>query len=106
MSLVQYVRIVPCMTEDKMTSDDEIKELEIRVEKFISKIEEWMSTTTEYRKCLVDKIDDINIRLNNLPCKERKGIYDSITTQVKWMWAFISAIILVVVSKYFTHDRP
>ena len=52
-----------------MSVNKELQELRISVVSHQSKVDEWMTTTTEYRKTLCEKIDKINDVLIKLPCK-------------------------------------
>ena len=79
---------------------DEHYVMENRMEVFIAKVSEWMLSTTEYRKSLCTKIDTINDKISELPCKERKGFYTSVSNQMRIMWGFISAIVLAVIVEW------
>ncbi len=42
----------------------------------------------------------INERLATLPCKERAGFYRSFTNQIKVLWGFVVAIVLLIVGEW------
>jgi len=68
---------------------------------FISKVNEWMSSTTEYRKSLCDKVDAINNNIAHLPCAERKQFYANMTTQLRTIWGIIVLMLGVIVAEFF-----
>jgi len=60
------------------------------------RVNNWMNTTTDYRRSLCEKIDELragqkemNIALGRLPCGERKGWYNSTNRQIAFMWVMI-----------------
>ena len=63
---------------------------------FTATVTEWMKTTSDYRLQLCAKIDKITDKLYILPCSERKGWYQSMGRQVKFMWGFITGIIILL----------
>jgi hypothetical protein len=72
------------------------------------RVDNWMKTTEGYREQLCEKIDRIDKKMNNifdklsqLPCDKRIGWYESIAGQVRVLWIFITAIIMVIVGGYF-----
>jgi hypothetical protein len=80
---------------------------ETKLEVFIAKVSEWMDTTVQYRKDLCAKQDRLlakqesfDIKLNDLPCKERKGIYDSVNKQLGIIWIVISCVIVAVFAEW------
>ena len=55
----------------------------------------------EWRKKFCDKIEKIQDNLSNLPCDLRKGWYDSMSKQIRFMWLVLTgyiAILLTVLS--------
>ena len=72
--------------EERRKDDNKIAVLEERVSN-------WMDSTTEYRKDLCRKIDIITSKLNELPCKERKSIYDSVKGQLAVIWVVIAGVV-------------
>lgn len=72
---------------------------ENKIEVLEERVTNWMESTTEYRKELCRKIDNILQRLSDLPCKERKAWYESMEKQVTYMWIVITVIILPIVWK-------
>ena len=87
--------------------DEDLQELKvsfinfkIEIKEFVAGLKEWQSQTTEYRKHLCDKIDKINTKFVELPCRERSGIYQSLTTQVKVIWGFITLMIAAIVGSW------
>lgn len=79
-----------------MSEDERLARLEERVTN-------WMETTNEYRKNLCCKIDRIMDTLTNLPCKERKGWYESMNKQVGWVWKAVGALAIALVVGFFKH---
>ena len=79
--------------EERRKDDIEIRVLRERVEN-------WMSSTTEYRKALCDKMDKINEKMNLLPCRERVEHTNSIKLQLKAIWVIISAGILGIIAEW------
>ena len=86
---------------DRMSVNKEIEQIKIELSGFKASVESWMLTTTEYRQSLCHKIDDILIRLNDLPCKERKGWYASFGRQLNFMWVILSGMILAIIADFF-----
>ena len=66
---------------------------EIAIKVLEERVKSWMETTTEYRKSLCHKLDDINIKLNDLPCKERSSFYKSVTKQLNFIWIVLALFI-------------
>jgi KaiC/GvpD/RAD55 family RecA-like ATPase len=73
--------------------------VEVRVLK--ARVDDWMVTTDDYRKILCNKIDKIVEKLEVLPCRERKTFYDSISTQMRTLWVFVTAIVLLIIAEWF-----
>ena len=82
--------------------------LKIDLVTFTTKVTEWMNTTQDYRKQLcikIDKIDtaltnhitEVTEKINQLPCRERAGIYNSIQRQIGWLWIMGSGAILAII---------
>ena len=79
--------------EDRRKDDVEIKVLKERVEN-------WMESTTEYRKELCRKIDVITDKMNNLPCRERFESTRGIKMQLKAIWVLVTATLLGIISEW------
>lgn len=62
--------------------------------KFISKVDEWMVTTKEYRVHQEEKLDEIMKMLSILPCEKRVGWWESVNKQLAFMWVILSAVSL------------
>ena len=45
-------------------------------------------------------VNNVNERITKLPCAERAGIYRSFTNQIKVMWGFIVAIVLLIAGEW------
>jgi len=78
--------------------DDDIK---VQMAEVKRDLENWQANTLDYRKLLDNRIDMISqevkeviIKLYDLPCKERRGWYASMTKQMAFMWGAIVAIIV------------
>lgn len=79
--------------EERRKDDVEIKVLKERVEN-------WMATTTEYRRTLCTKIDIITEKMNALPCRERFENTKGIKLQLKALWALTGGLLLAIVSEW------
>ena len=73
-------------------------DVEIRVLK--ERVENWMETTTEYRKALCAKIDIVVEKVNNLPCRERFENTKGIKLQLKALWALTGGMLLAVLADW------
>ena len=76
-----------------LENNDNYSDLRKDFEVFSAKITQWMDTTNEYRRGLCKKIDDIQNRINYLPCGERKNVYDSIKGQLAIIWVVIVGVV-------------
>jgi len=85
----------------KLMPEDRLDSLDREVAEFIAKINQWMETTNEYRRNLCSKIDNINDKFADLPCKERGGWYQAINKQISMLWVFVTAIVLTMVGMWF-----
>ena len=65
---------------------------------FTAKVTEWMEGTSEYRRSLCTKVDAIKQSIAELPCPQRKGMYESITKQIGFMWGLLSVIVLALIT--------
>lgn len=61
----------------------------------------WMKTTTDYRKQLCEKIDDLGSKverlgdkLSSLPCSARAEITKGMQCQMNWLWIALTTITL------------
>lgn len=61
---------------------------------YIAGLKEWQNTTTEYRKSLCSKVDEINNKLAKLPCDKRISIYESLDKQVKILWGAFAIVLI------------
>ena len=80
--------------EDRRRSED------TRIDVLTERVENWMETTTEYRKSLCTKIDKISERLDHLPCPARQEITKNIHTQLRALWVIISAIFFGIIAEW------
>lgn len=76
-----------------MTSDERIARLEERVDN-------WMSTTTDYRKSLCSKLDRIQEKIDLLPCPQRIEQSKNIYFQLKALWAVTGGMVLAILSEW------
>lgn len=83
------------MAEDKLGS---VQEMSTTLQVLEERVSSWMESTTEYRKSLCLKLDDLKQRMNDLPCKERRVFYDSIAKQMAFLWVVVSAIMLALMA--------
>ena len=86
---------------------DKINDIERDLVGFTAKVTEWMNSTTEYRKSLCSKIDDINKKLDetskkfaDLPCRERSGWHTSVNRQLNFIWLAVGGVILKLVADW------
>jgi hypothetical protein len=87
---------------------DELAELKVTIATFTAKVDEWMGTTTEYRKSLCNKLDKLSDKhdllvekFSNLPCGERKGWYTSMGKRIQvTMWSIGLLVGILGLSAY------
>jgi hypothetical protein len=65
-----------------------------RMDSFMGRVEQWMTTTEEYRRHQGEKIDHILEFIGKLPCEKRIGWWESINKQIAFMWVILSAVTL------------
>ena len=82
-------------------TEKQIGDIEADVKVLAERVHNWMDTTTEYRKALCKKIDDVICRLEALPCRERSGIYKNLSNQIKVQWAVLILILSAFIAEYF-----
>ena len=68
----------------------------IKLAVFIAKVSEWMETTTEYRRSLCKKMDDMNNKINGLPCAERAEASKSSKFFSGLMWTCIGGLAILI----------
>ena len=83
-----------------MSVNKELAELKNDFVALKTEVTGWMSTTTEYRKNLCAKVDIITERVSQLPCKERRTIYDSVKKQMAFLWCVTGAIVLAIIAEW------
>lgn len=83
-------------------TEKQIGDIEADLKVLAERVHNWMDTTTEYRKALCKKIDELILRLDALPCRERSGIYKSLSNQIKAQWAILVLILGVFITEYFS----
>ena len=67
-----------------------------KLEVFTAKVSEWMETTTEYRRSLCKKIDEVKEKINELPCPERAEANRGMRAEMNWIRGLIAAILLAL----------
>jgi hypothetical protein len=72
---------------------EERRESDHRIDILTERVENWMESTTEYRKSLCSKIEQINQRLNMLPCREAEQVSKGIRSDISWLQRGAIAII-------------
>lgn len=88
-----------------MERREEYHELMLELREFIAKAEQRQIQTEEWRGDLSSHVHDINCKLENLPCKERSGIYENlqknfdtkyeaIMKHIEWIWFVLSVGII------------
>lgn len=78
------------MPEDRRRNGD------IEIEILTERVNNWMDSTTEYRKSLCAKLDSINSRLNDLPCKASAEERKSMKSDIAWLQRGAVGIISVL----------
>lgn len=72
------------------------RDYDVKLDVLSERVENWMETTTDYRKALCGKLDLITQRLNELPCKGREAETKAIKTDVERLqlaaWVVIMAL--------------
>jgi hypothetical protein len=68
------------------------------IEVLAERVENWMSTTTDYRKELCRKIDIITTQVNGLPCKERGVMYKNNKVTFALLWGAVGITFGLLVS--------
>lgn len=84
------------------------QELKIEIKEFIAENRQWKLSTDEYRKTLCGKIDDINIKIEDinkriykLPCDSRLSIYESIDNKIKIIWGVLVLVLGAIITQFF-----
>lgn len=67
------------------------------IEVLEERVSNWMESTTEYRKDLCRKIDIITTKLSDLPCKERKEIYDNFKMVATLIWGGLGITFAILI---------
>jgi hypothetical protein len=75
------------MPEERRRSDD------VRIVLLTERVENWMATTTEYRKSLCAKLDIITERVNKLPCEARMEAAKGVRMQLNALWWIVALLI-------------
>ena len=53
-----------------------------------------------WRKLLCEKFDRMIVKMDGLPCSERKGWYQSMNRQMGFMWAVIAIVLVAILGSY------
>jgi hypothetical protein len=71
------------------------------------RVNNWMESTTEYRRALCAKIDlviskqnDLSSRIDKLPCDSRKPMWDMVIRNVYALWAFVGVITITIIVEW------
>ena len=75
----------------------EFRDFKEKIIRFTAGLEAWQEMTTDYRKALCEKIENILLRMDNLPCKERAAWYQSMGRQIGFMWVVLGIILSAIV---------
>lgn len=62
------------------------------IEVLEERVANWMTSTTDYRKDLCQKIAYITKKLDDLPCKERGEMYKGIKTTQRLLWGAVGIV--------------
>lgn len=87
--------------EHERRGDDH--QLHIELAQFIAEMKQWKCTTDEFRLALTAKLDDMNRRMSELPCRERKNMYDGFRSQVITLWVLITTLIVGLAISFIKH---
>ena len=85
--------------------DEKVQELQIELASFTATVKAWMETTQAYRLSLCDKINTIQDKLSELPCRERRGWYQGMNKQVTFMWAVLAIFIVLMFKGVWDRDQ-
>ena len=76
--------------------DERRRNEDSRLEVLTERVENWMQSTTEYRKSLCTKIDGLNTKLDNMPCSKGHDIH--VDRQLGAIWWIVSVCMVGIVS--------
>ena len=82
------------MSEGLRRMDDE------RIARLEERVNNWMSTTTDYRKSLCDKLDRVMTKIDALPCPSRIEHSKHIDFQLKSLWAITGGVVLAIIAEW------
>ena len=78
-----------------------------RIEVLTERVDNWMGSTTEYRKALCDKVDASNRKIDALsdkisllPCRERVEGTKGIKVQLKALWLVTGGMVIAIISEW------
>ena len=80
--------------------DERRRNDDTRIDVLTERVENWMTTTTEYRKSLCSKLDEIKSEMDKLPCATRIEHTKGIDNHIKALWVAVSAIFLAIVTEW------
>jgi hypothetical protein len=80
--------------EERRRSEDS------RIDVLTERVENWMETTTSYRKELCSKLSKIQDKLDALPCDVRCEETKGIKLQLKALWAVTGGMVLAILSEW------
>ena len=61
------------------------------------KVTGWMETTTEYRKSLCRKLDEVKTQMANMPCKEHIKTFEYLTNSIKFIFIILGIMVGFIV---------
>ena len=66
--------------------------------RFQTQVENWMTSTTEYRVSLCEKIGKIQDKLETLPCAARAEMYKGFGVTMKLVWSAIGVTFGILIA--------
>ncbi len=94
------------MTPDELKDKQNDRKFDLIVEFRLmkQKVDDWIenhdNNAFERHNRVEKSLEDIFKKLDLLPCKERKGWYQSISYQVNVLWGFVILIVLAIVVEW------
>ena len=67
-----------------------------RIDVLTERVENWMESTTEYRKSLCSKIDALNTKIDAMPCSQGHDM--DVNRQLGAIWWIVSVCLVGVIS--------
>jgi hypothetical protein len=94
---IEGMKITLAQLENKPFCDTHM-EMMSRMDSFIGKVDQWMTTTQEYRVHQGEKIDHILEFIAKLPCEKRVGWWESMNKQITFIWGILSVVVFALIA--------